>query len=116
MILRWLIIIMLISSGNSCIGYDDTSLSIIVGTIASQSSLVICNDNEYIGALLTFSQEIGKYVTDRACEVMIVMMMMIVMLVTMKDYDGNGGSDDDDEYEVEAMMMMIMLMTLICAR
>jgi hypothetical protein len=40
-----------------------------VGSIASQSSLIICNDNEYIGALLSFAQEINRYATDRACEV-----------------------------------------------
>jgi len=38
------------------------------GRLASQSELSICNDEEYIGSVLSFAQEISRYVLGRACE------------------------------------------------
>jgi hypothetical protein len=55
-----------------------TTTTTTVGSIASQSSLIICNDNEYIGALLSFAQEINRYATDRACEVSLFSMCLSI--------------------------------------
>lgn len=38
------------------------------GKIATQSSLQPCNDNEYIGAVLTFAQSLNQYALGVACE------------------------------------------------
>lgn len=38
------------------------------GRLATQASLQPCNDNEYIGAVLTFAQLLNEYALGRACE------------------------------------------------
>jgi hypothetical protein len=39
------------------------------GKLATQASVQPCNDNEYIGAALTFAQHLNQYVLGKACEV-----------------------------------------------
>jgi hypothetical protein len=39
------------------------------GKLATQASVQPCNDNEYIGAALTFAQHLNHYVLGKACEV-----------------------------------------------
>eukprot|EP01034_Spumella_vulgaris_P025994 gene25994-32511_t len=40
----------------------------VTGRVPSQSQMQPCNDDEYIGAVLSLAQEISRYVIGRACE------------------------------------------------
>ncbi len=39
------------------------------GKLARQSDFTFCNDEEYIGAVIVFCQELCRYAVNRACEV-----------------------------------------------
>lgn len=41
----------------------------LTGKLAKQSEFTFCNDDEYVGAVIGFCQELCRYAVNRACEV-----------------------------------------------
>jgi hypothetical protein len=44
----------------------------MTGTLLAQEAVSPCNDEEYIGAVLGFAQELARYCIGRGCDVSVV--------------------------------------------